>query len=129
MVSVGMQSCIFPHASYLEGSKGLLSSQLSDACRPPPYSKGSMGLPNTMHSDAYMPAPYLEGSTGLPNAISGDADGWSSAYDIYQVDDTVAANELYMSSGLQAVDNVSSSLHPTCTGRGSFTLGSHYSIP
>uniref|UniRef100_A0A0V0GKZ7 Putative ovule protein n=1 Tax=Solanum chacoense TaxID=4108 RepID=A0A0V0GKZ7_SOLCH len=68
-----------------------------------------------MHTDAYRSPPYLEGSTRLPNAISGDAACRSSASDIYQVADTVTASELHMSSGLRAVDTVSSaaSAHPS----------------
>ncbi|KAK4350150.1 hypothetical protein RND71_029463 [Anisodus tanguticus] len=133
-----LASCSYAYrpSSYLEGSTGLSDRQLSDAYRPPPYSEGStrlpntihsdanrplppylegsMGLPNTLHSDAYRPPPYLEGSKGLPNAIPVDAAGRSSASDIYQVADTDTASELYMSSGLQAVDAISSaaSAHP-----------------
>ncbi|WMV22010.1 hypothetical protein MTR67_015395 [Solanum verrucosum] len=82
---------------------------------PSSYLDGSKGLPNTMHTDAYRSPPYLEGSTRLPNAISGDAAGRSSASDIYQFADTVTASELHMSSGLRAVDTISSaaSAHPS----------------
>ncbi|XP_009762792.1 protein FRIGIDA-like isoform X1 [Nicotiana tabacum] len=106
-----------PHRSppYLESSAGLPNATHSDAYRPPPYLEGSAGLPNATHSDAYRPPPYLEGSAGLPNAIPGDVASRSSASDIYQVADTVTANELYRSRGSGAVDVVSSaaSAHPS----------------
>ncbi|XP_010318685.3 FRIGIDA-like protein 2 [Solanum lycopersicum] len=87
----------------------------SNAYVPSSYLEGSKGLPNTTHTDAYRSPPYSEGSTRLPNAISSDAAGRSFASDIYQVADTDKASELHMSSGVRAVDTVSSaaSAHPS----------------
>ncbi|TMW96803.1 hypothetical protein EJD97_006760 [Solanum chilense] len=95
------------HTDQLYGRSGNAAvndslASCSNAYVPSSYLDGSKGLPNTTHTDA------------LPNAISGAA-GRSSASDIYQVADTDTASELHMSSGVRAVDTVSSaaSAHPS----------------
>ncbi|KAK4719800.1 hypothetical protein R3W88_018138 [Solanum pinnatisectum] len=129
---------------FLEASTRLPNTITGDAYKPPPYLETYTGFPNTIPADAYRPPPYLKGSMRLPNTTSGDAYRPISTWLPNTKPNNVAGgtlhliriNSLILFQQLNNTEAVAPKqlmlfhllrlliLRPTCTGRGSFVLGS-----